>query len=302
MNLTLIIQSQAYTQAEPYQSQLFPAVLATHSCRVLEHADIVSGRVKLLDGADKVVCMLPVRNILRNTSLYARFCGDTPTAIFDYDPWCFFDDDSPLKGGYQAISSELNCEFLVSNKHWADFARSKGVRTQAVRLGTTPSLCSAGRPFSARSIPLAFRGSAYPQRTTQFEKLVTQGLEFRWFIDKLPFTSFLNWCAADVQCWVQNEDSTVFVDGIKFERKWLTSKALETASQGCFILRNNSSECQFYELDKLPTALLWEDISQATALYEKFKSMSDQEKNERSNEAVRMIAARDSFRVIAANL
>lgn len=299
LKLGLFIKDLDYTLNEPYQHQLYKSLLTHYDVLTISLNELVSKTAEIKQ-CDILLCALPVRHIISHLEIFAQVLKDQKIIIADYDPWVFFEDGSIHKGAYQKLAQSLNVKtFLVPNKTWCGIIHQKGLSAVFSQIGMQPEYCKT-RDFAERKIELEFRGSKYPVRDRQFERLRSNGLDVPWPTNKVfPYANFLEHLQ-NVQCWAQNEDEPIVVDGetLKF-RNWLWPKATEILSQGCFLIRNRDDECLNYDTACLPTVVLFDDISQARVCFEQVKNMSIAEKNERSNETIRQLKKRDVYYKIA---
>lgn len=298
--ILLIIDDRSYAFSEIYQHQLHEVLRQNHECSYVELNKIEGFRWK--HEYDVIFSAVRIRNLIRQVDRVARFLDGRPIIVQDYDPWTILADDAPFAGGYHMLNDKLNVQaFFVPNRFWTSVMDRQGLPTRCLPIGMLARYCDA-TSWQNRSIRTDFRGSHYPVREAAFQRLLNAGTPVTWGNEIIkPYSRFLEHLS-NIRTWVQSETEPIHVNGEPVSRNWLWPKAIEVLSRGCFLVRDRQDEAEFYEIDRIPTAFLFETETEAPALITRIEAMSDSEKNDRINEAVNFIRNRRYYERISASL
>lgn len=294
MRLLVVVDSKPYAFSEVYQSKLHEALRRDHEC---VYAETESKTIDSNASFDGVFCCVKARNVLRHADFIKRVSLGRQIVIQDYDPWRFLADDQPYTGVYSEISKRLNVvNFFVPSKSWRDVARDLGHGCVWSPIGLSPSNVSHGNRFwKDRKIDIEFRGSEYDTRSASFRALKESGFDVPWKKDKIsPYSEFLTHLN-NVKVWAHDESLKFYVKGKAVESNWLWPKACEILSRGCFLVRDRQTELFHYELDVLPTLLVYSNINEAKNVYDDLLSIDDNEKDSVIRESIDRLRKIDHY-------
>jgi hypothetical protein len=293
MKLTIIIDDFDYISSEPYQGQLHSRIIKEHECQYVTLQNLLDSKVR--PAHENIFIALKCRNTITHRHKISSWIDKRNCVIQDYDPWVFMEDNTPYSGGYEKIIDTIdNCSFAIPNNFWCKIVKETyGIKTIPFKLGMSPELC-AFNSWKNRNKSLEFKGSKYPVREKNFKKLQTY-IPVNWSQDKVyPYQNFLNYLS-DVKIWAHDESEKITSNNISYCRNWLWPKALEILSRGCFLIRDWQQEAEWYEIDKLPTSFLYNDIKNSKDKLEKIFSMKDDERDDRIHETVSWIKNQDFY-------
>ena len=293
MKITVLIDDFDYILSDPYQSQLHSRLKIEHECQYVTLQDLLESKARPLH--ENIFIAVRCRHVVTYRHKISSWVDKRSCVIQDYDPWVFMGDDTPHTGGYEKIINSINnCSFAIPNNFWCKIVKKTyGVKTIPFRLGMSPGLCNTNS-WKNRTKILEFRGSSYPIREKNFNKLQSI-IPVNWNKEKIyPYKDFLNYLS-DVKIWAHDESEEVMFRGIPYCRNWLWPKALEVLSRGCFLIRDWQQESSWYEIDKLPTSFLYNDVKDSKQLLENILLMQDDERNDRICETIKWIKSKDFY-------
>lgn len=291
MKLTVLIDSHEYVDSDPYQKQFHARLAKEHECQYVELSAMH------VPEHSNVYVALRFRHTIKFRHQIALWLAGRPCIAQDYDPWVFFDNTSQHCGGYEfAINAIPGIEFAVPNRYWANIIRSKtGAKVHEFRLGMAPELCDAA-PWESRTTRLEFRGSPYPVREANFQKL-SAVIPVSWEREKIvPYSAFLKHLSS-VRVWAHDESEMVSVGSVEHTRNWLWPKAIEVLSRGCFLIRDWHPEAETYGISGLPTAFLYGSVTQTASMLDQIERMPAQECNDRIEATVKWVREQDFYGV-----
>ena len=294
MKLTVLVDSVDYVKNEVYQQHVHAILPQYFDVTYIEYGPHTN-RTDKFKGDENVFICMKSRNLLKHVHDIKIWLGDRKPIVQDYDPWVFYDDTSPYKGGYDAIAEKLK-EFtlFVPSQYWSSITKTKsGIDARPFKLGIPPDKCEVNF-WQCKANDIIFRGSSYPSRERSFAKL-SQQIPVVWKRDVIrPHSAFVSYLR-DVKIWAQDESDPIVIDGIEHSRNWLWPKAIEVLSMGCFLIRNFQEESLFYEIDKMPTAFLYNDVKETPDILNMISAMSVEEKNQRIVDTVNFIKKQDYY-------
>jgi len=252
--LHILVDSVSYIQNEVYQHQLHRNLVKDYNC--IYH-EIGSLDRFLIESGDVVFSALKLRTLLRHIDRVAQTIGNTKIIVQDYDPWVSFEDASPYKGAYHAISSKINAIFFVPSFEWMKLIRLAGFRCETSKIGMLPEYCDK-TAWENRSIQIEFRGSHYPSRDIAMEKIFNVGFPNCWQNGVIsPYPRFLEHLS-NIRIWAFSDAELISVDGNMISKNALWPKCIEVLARGCFLIRDWQPEAENYVHD-IPTAFMFKD-------------------------------------------
>jgi hypothetical protein len=298
MNLTVLVDSKSYAFSEIYQQHLHKELIKNHQIQYVEISDLSTTRPL----HDNILVCTKFRTTLQISSQIKKWIDKRRVVVQDYDPWVFLEDNTVFSKGYEIISNSfINCSFAVPNRYWSEIIRKKtGREVHTFRLGVPPEQCDKNQ-WENRKNRLEFRGSQYPTREKNYEK-ISRFIPINW--DKKvikPYSSFLDFLS-NTRIWAQDESETVIVDGNHHCRNWLWPKSIEVISRGCFLIRDRQEEAEFYQVDSLPTVFLYNSVKETPDLLASIENMSNEERNERISHSANWVKQQDYYGQIARDI
>lgn len=277
-----LIDSREYTLNEIYQGQLYEE-LPKHVDLTIVCLDEIVNKTsninpKLFDG---VYCSIRYRKTLEHVQKIKEFLDDTPVIVNDYDTWVNYIDGSPYKNTYKIVAQNLNVKcWFTSAKWWSDKLNADGFPATPLKLGMKPALIENTKRFEEKTRLIEFRGSKHELRVVGHNKLVASGFDVPWLPSIKPYSEFLK-SINDLKIWAHNEGEPILIDGVKHSFNALWPKAIEVLSRGCFVIRDRHDEASWYDMHKLPTVFLFDDVSDAHEKLNEILSIPENEKNDR---------------------
>ena len=296
-SLLLLADSKKYIKENCYQSQLFEVLKKHYRVTFLSIDQLKKAPIYKLDRYDRVLSVLRLRTIIANIDLLQQRLNNRGLYIYEQDPWEAFKDDSPYKGGYQAIDTKLKVlAFLNTSQWWSDFINSRGFRSTFVRMGMLPSYCAVGKLWDDRQFKISFQGSLHSHRKVFYDYLADLGV----IVEILPYSPYKNFLKnlQNICIYIHTEDAPWIVDGVPLKRNALWIKESEAAARGCFVIRDYEEESRAYGISELPTIFTFSEKGEVPDLIKQILSMSTEEKNERILRSVQAMRSRDDWRTV----
>lgn len=296
-SLLLLVDSRRYIRDNCYQQQLFETLSRNFRVRTLSLKEMRFLPFVRIASYDVVLSVLRARTLQAFLKPLRRLLGTRDVMIYDQDPWQSFMDESPYKGGYTRVMSELNVRrFLVTSQWWSQWLEAKGFPVEFVRMGMLPAFCDAGPSWEERSIHLGFQGTLHPHRRAFYDQLKLLGLD----VEVLPSASYANYLKAlhSMRVFVHTEDAPWVVDGETLQRNSLWIKETEVAARGTFAIRDYEVEAEAYGIGELPTVFPYRRVEDVPSIVATIEGMSPQERRERMETAVETMRRRDDWMTV----
>lgn len=285
--LLALIDSCEYTLTEIYQGQLYEELQKQLDVTLVTLDEIrneIINNLSLLPDPKKfdgIYCSIRYRHTFQSIHYIKSYLKNEPVIVNDYDTWVNYIDGSPYKNTYSVIAAALNVKkFFTSTKWWADRLEVDGFYATPLKLGMKPQWIENTKPFADKSRLIEFRGAAHHPRVVGHNKLRLAGLDVPCLPSIKPYSTFLE-SINDLKVWAHNESEPIFIDTIPHSFNALWPKAIEVLSRGCFVIRDAQEEASWYDMDKIPTAFLFDNVNDAPKCLETILSMPEQERNER---------------------
>ena len=221
---------------------------------------------------DLIISRLKQRTLYRVAHELKSWAQDTPVVIFDQDPWEAFRDDSPFKGAYERINSNLNVKkFVVTSAWWRDFLNARGYVAEFGPMWLLPEYCTNEPQQMQRPYEHAFYGTLHTYRQSFFDTIKADGFPIH-HRGGLSYGSYLT-ALSETKVFVYSDEFDFTVNGVPTNLKnGLWGKVIEAAGRGCFVVRNKGDDWQSY-LDNIESIRLFDDPSEVSGILNTIRKM-----------------------------
>lgn len=311
MSIGVLVDAMSYAKTNCFIHQLLSSISDTgekvefYDWRWLRRSNLVKNyKSNSLRKHDFIIVICRQRVINQEFLRILEFLGEVPVVIYDQDPWNAYWDNYNTKGIYRNLIDNLNViKFAVPSLFWAEYiAKKESIRTDFVRMGMLPKYCSTGLSLAERSPGLSFKGTLYDYRVATFNFLESQGIKIKIEIGNLDYRNFLAYLS-NISIFFHDESAPLFFDGNPVPRNMgMWHKDIEVASRGCFVIRDFSVESEAYEIDSIPTILLYKDLNEIPNLIARIQSFTHEESKMLQIKAVNQIKDRNDWSATANSL
>jgi len=300
--LHLLYEDDRQIHENAFTAQLYQTLGDHFSIIGTSHQALIAGAYDVPPANALALSLLRLRNWSRVTPFIARFAEQSGLVFYDQDPWEAYHDKASSPGAYRQTARLVKARrFFVTSGWWADFIRDReGIKTEFVRMGIRPSLCSLGPSFAERPHELGFQGTVHGHREAFFSRLRDRGFQVDC-LAREPFQKFLE-TVQNIGIFVYDDSSAITLDGEPSSFHGLWGKCLTVAGRGCFVIRNYDLGKSHYAIDELPAVFTFKKEEEIPEIVETIRRMSEEERNERRSTTVSRIQERDDWTSIVAAL
>ena len=295
--LLLLVDSRNYIRSNCYQHQLATTLARHYRVRMMSAREVRFAPLIRLAAYDRVLSVLRLRTLVRLAGSLARVLGDRALYVYEQDVWHAFMDDSPYKGAYRQLTSQLNiAAFLVTSRWWRDFVVGVGLPAKFVRMGMLPEYCDAGPAWEDRPIRLGFQGTLHPHRRAFYAQLAQVGLEVKT-LPPAPYAAYLQ-NLQRMRIYIHSEDAPWYVDGRMFRRNCAWIKETEVAARGTFVVRDAEEESEAYGISELPTVVPFPSPDAVAEIVAWIEAMNPRERRDRMVASAETMRRRDDWMTV----
>ena len=251
---------------------------------------------KNFDSYDLIISVFRLRIFTENCEKFSKILKGKRIHVLDHDPWLQFQDNSPCLGYYKKIiDSGVNATFNVSSDYWSNRVNNN-LHMSCISHVWGPTIpedrkSRAMTPWDSRKNLLGFSGTDYSWRVKNHSALKELFPEFKWQ-QKVSYNKFEDYMF-DLKIWLQSEKDSCIEKGKSISPNSLWPKALEVLSYGVFMIKDYQEESKFYEIEKLPTAFLFQEYEEICDILEKIRLMNKKEKIDRVMTTLEIISNGD---------
>ena len=306
----VIFDSTSYAKSNCFIHQLRKSILQLNAdIKFLSWSHIRTIPAKqiqkfLINNAKHIVLILKQRTVFSDFDRIHDLFRDQLITVYDQDPWNAYWDDYSTKGIYSLISENLNVSKLaVPSLFWRNYiAQRESLKVVFVRMGMLPEYSQVGTEYNHRDHEIEFVGSLHEHRLDIFRRLADLDVEVVVKSGTLSYPKYLNYLS-NLRIFLHDESAPLICEGVEIPRSnGMWHKDIESASRGCFVIRDSNFESEAYDISDIPTIYTYQSISEVPSILKEIRSIGVAEREELRKIAVERIRTRNDWKHTASAL
>jgi hypothetical protein len=142
---------------------------------------------------------------------------------------------------------------------------------------------------------MGFSGRKYPHRIEYIDKLKQMGIDVSWSETYHDFWGYLNYVKDVGMFFYDDRKHSWIVEGLEVATNMHCAKALEVASQGCFVIRNHDVEIDNYGLTGHFLIRTYRELDEVPEIVDSINRMDPEDRQLKINQAVQSIRERNDW-------